>query len=299
MIDPFGNIEYICENKYKPAVNERGHKYNYIFNENNIEKYDSLILGSSRVMQIIPKHSKYTNGFYNFSLHVANNAEKLFLLKEWLKHKKLKKVYLGIDYYNFHIENRPGYVDYSKFYHFSKNYLSFSTFLLSLKTIKNAIKDEPQVYFELDGELNYYNYNKQIAENRYDFSKQRLLDDGMVNYKKFIDFEVQKSEYDILKDIQELAIKHDFELYVFTTPMYFSVYQLYKSNETIYTKFLSINEELKNIFGKVYLFNVDSEIIKNNRNFYDAVHYRSVIGDEIVLRLNGQSDFGELLTAKK
>lgn len=101
LIDPYGKREVIAKNIYKPILNERAKKYEYIFYENHVEEYDSLILGSSRVMQIIPSHI-FSGKFYNFGVHVANNVEKLFILEEWLKRKPLKKVYFGIDFYNFH-----------------------------------------------------------------------------------------------------------------------------------------------------------------------------------------------------
>ncbi|WP_128979269.1 hypothetical protein [Halarcobacter ebronensis] len=295
LIDPFGKSELICENKYKPIVNERGYKYDYIFKEGNIKNYDSLILGSSRVMQLIPSHSQYTKGFYNFGVSVANNAEKLFILKEWLKNKPLKKVYLGIDYYNFLIDTRPGYVNYYKFYGFSKNYFSFSTFLITLKTISNSIKNKPEVFIEKDGALNYYSKNKEIEEGLFDFSTKKLVEDAIPNYNKFSNFEVQESVFETLKEIEKLSHEYKFELYVFTTPMYYEAFQLYQKNETIYKKFLYINEQLKNIFGRVYFFDGDINLTSNNINYYDSVHYRPILGDKIILRLNSESAFGKLL----
>ena len=300
IIDPYGKQNIFCSFKYKPVLNERGKKYDYIFYKNHIDDYDSLILGSSRVMQIIPSNSPLTKSFYNFSVHVANNAEKLFILKEWLKRRKLKTVYLGIDYYNFHKDKGPLNINYSKFQNYdSGNYLSISTTKLSYKSLKNQFQDTPQTFFNKDGSINYYNNDKLIKNNKYDFSKQRFEEAS----KSFVQnnlindpFIIEEKVFTILREIKKLSEKHNFKLYVFITPMQHEVLKQLQKYPDILKKYRYIDKKLVKIFTKVYNFSVENRYNNNRRNFYDPFHYRSLLGDKIVLKLNNKMiDYGKIL----
>lgn len=298
-VDPYGKQNFFCEIKYKPVLNERGQKYNYIFNENNIEKYDSLILGSSRVMKIVPSNSKFTQNFYNFGVHVANNAEKLFLIEEWLKVNKLKKVYLGIDYYNFHQNKRPLYVDTSSYKSdFNANYLSIQTLKLSYKSIANKIKVQPITFFNTDGSINYFNKDSLIAQNKYDFSTEKFRNEAVGSLKENMindPFMIDEKVFDILKEIKELSLKYGFELFVFITPSQQEVLKELKNYPELSKKYLYIDKKLVDIFGIVYKFYHDDKYNRNTKNFYDVVHYRGVLGDKIIDRLNDVGDYGVVL----
>lgn len=298
-IDPYGKQNHFCDIKYKPVLNERGQKYNYIFNEKNIKKYDSLILGSSRVMKVVPSNSKFTKDFYNFGVHVANNAEKLFLIEEWLKVKKLKKVYLGIDYYNFHQNKRPLYVDTSSYKNdFNANYLSIQTLKLGYKSLINKIKDQPITFFNRDGSINYFNKDSLIAQGKYDFSIKKFQNEAISSLKENMvsnPFVVEEKVFDILKQIKVLSIKYGFELYVFITPSQQEVFKELKNYRDLNKKFLYIDKKIVDIFGKVYKFYHDDKYNQDTRNFYDVVHYRGVLGDKIIDRLNGIGDYGIIL----
>lgn len=300
-IDPYGKQNIFCSKEFKPVLNERAKKYSDIFYDGKIREYDSLILGSSRVMQIIPSHFEETKTFYNFGVHVANNAEKLFILKEWLKVKKLKKVYFGIDYYNFHKNKRPIYLDPMKFQNNdSSNYLSVSTLKLSYKTLLNQIKNKPQTFFMEDGSINYFNNDRLIKENKYDFSQKRFETEAKNNILEDMvndPFVIDDNVFEILKEVKELSIKHNFELFVFITPMeQLSIEEIEKHPEIV-KKFQYIDSHLVDIFGKVYKFYDKNYYNADTHNFYDLVHYRSLIGDKIIQTFIGTSlDYGQILT---
>lgn len=294
-IDPFGIQNKLCEQKYKPVLNERAKKYRNIFYENNIKYYDSLILGSSRVMKIVPSNSKITSSFYNFGVHVANNAEKLYILKEWLKVKQLKTVYLGIDYFNFHSLQRPLYVNYQKFKEgVDINYFSFSTFKLSIKSLINKINDKPITYFNDDGSINYVNKDKLIMQKKYNFTTQHFIEMAKNGIEKDLvnkKFTIENRVYDILTEFKKLSYEYNFKLIVFITPMNHSVLdQLETNHQDILNKFKIIDKKLVGIFGEIYKFNTRNTLNENNENFYDPHHYRSIIGDNIVNRINNIND---------
>lgn len=298
IIDPYGRQNYFCDIKYKPVLNERGSKYHHIFYDNYIDNYDSLILGSSRVMKISPSDSNSTKSFYNFSVHVANNAEKLFLIKEWLKRKKLKTVYLGIDYYNFHKAKRAMFVDNGLYQSRNKSsYLSLNTLKLSYKSLLNKIEDRPQTFFNEDGSINYYNKEKLIAEGKYDFSRakfkqeaQQLIQNNMIDDKFIIDERV----FETLLEIAKLSKVHNFKLKVFITPMQEEVLNTLKKNPKLTKQFKYIREKTGKIFGTIYDFSTENSYNKERKNFYDVYHYRALLGDKILATLSGKSsDYGK------
>lgn len=296
LIDPYGARETLCKNIYKPILNERAKKYNYIFHANNIERYDSLILGSSRVMQIIPSHIK-EGKFYNFGVHVANNAEKLFLLQEWLKRKPLKKVYLGIDFYNFHKEKNPLAANKYKFQEqYTHNYLSLETFKLSLKSLQYQSKKQPQTFFEENGEINYFQYDLLIQENKFDFSDAKFINEAQQNFlHDYTSFEIEPKVYEILEQINTLAKKEHFELFIFFTPSHISHIDLVEQHPELYLRFQSIKTKTKSIFGKIYDFSSDQNFNQKTHYFYDIFHYRSILGDEIIKTLDNNGTYGAQL----
>lgn len=301
MIDPYGKQNFFCEEEFKPILNERAKKYHDIFYEQKIKNYDSLILGSSRVMKIVPSHFEQTKSFYNFGVHVANNAEKLFLIEEWLKVKKIKKVYFGIDYYNFHKNKRPLYVDYDKFKKDDYgNYLSMSTLKLSFKSLLNKMNNSPQTYFMEDGSLNYYEKDKLILENKYDFSLKTFIHMAQENIQDDMikdQFIIEERVFEILEKVKLLSIKYNFELYVFITPMQSEGIKIIKKDEYLNSQIEYIDDKLVQIFGKVYSFHELNRYNDDSSNFYDLVHYREMIGDKILLSLSkNESDYAKILT---
>ena len=300
LVDPYGTKEIVCKNIFKPVLKERAKKYSYIFKEDNIAKYDSLILGSSRVMQIIPSHIPNAK-YYNFGVHVGSNAESLFIIQEWLKKKPLKNVYLGIDLYSFHKLKDPLNANELKFKEqYSHNHLSFDTLKLSIKSLNYQKHNSPQSFFERDGELNYFHDNMKIKEDNYDFSDSKYEQNAKNNYKlNFIDspFEIEYRVFSILEQIKKLSKIHNFKLYVFITPKHNFAWEIATDNKKLHKDFILIKQNLVDIFGIVYDFTIESPYNKNNKNFYDPYHYTPSLGDKIIQTLqNNGSDYGAILT---
>jgi len=304
LVDPYGDRDFLVKKIYKPIVNERAYKYDYIFYKKNYKKYDSYILGSSRVMNIDPDSiKKYTNS-YNFGVHAANNKEKLFLLKELLKSgAKVDTVYLGIDFFNFNISMRQHFLDEAKFKSSSfENYLSFSMLKDSIKSIKNQLKKEPKTYIVENGLTIYYEQDQLIKNNKYDFSDKRYQE-AAKNYVKndFIEkkFQIDEKSFEALKDIKTLCDKSGIKLYVFITPNHEMLRREFLKHKEIYEKIKLIKKRLKMIFKKVYDFSVEDKENKINQNFYDIVHYRSVLGKKIIETFYGDYGYGKILKKDK
>lgn len=295
LVDPYGDREILCKNIYKPVLNERAKKYNYIFYDNNIEKYDSLILGSSRVMTIAPSHTA-EGKFYNFGVHVANNTEKLFLIEEWIKRKSIKKIYFGIDFYNFHNKKSQLNLNKNKFQEqYSHNYLSIETLNMSFKTLQYDFKNTPQVFFKDDGELVYFQNDTMIRNGSFNFSDTKYIQEAQQNYQNnYIKdkFEIEYDVFETLKKVKKICSENNIELYVFITPSHITDIKRVAADFELNSKFDMIREHLREIFGTVHDFSLASAENKNNRYFYDAYHYRANLGDKILNTLK-QSNFSK------
>jgi hypothetical protein len=299
IIDPFGNRDWIVAKHYKPAVHERSEKYTTIFHQHNIQKYNCIILGSSRVMSIIPNNNHKGEQCYNFGVHVANNPEKLFILQEWLKYAPLKTVYLGNELYNVHAKNRPLYLDKHSFTHGSEgNYLSFSTFLLSLKALKNSFKNEPQTYFKPDGSIHHSVDEESINKGTFDHSYQhfQIMAQGMIEHD-YLDniFTYESKALEPLKKIKQLCDQHHIQLFPFITPMFYEAQIAMTNNPSLSASSQRFRENLVDIFGTVYDFDINSSYNKNPENFYDAVHYRPNIGNLMINRMDNNGTYGAIL----
>ena len=300
LIDPFGDNNLLIEERYKPVVNERSQKYTYIFHKKNYTKYNSYILGSSRVMNINPKFLKQYGNIYNFGIHVGNNAEKLFLLKELIKYKApVKSIYLGIDFFNFNSSMRQHFLDETHFKDSTfQNYLSFSMFKVSLKTITYKLKQTPQTYLANNGTLIYYQKEHEIQQDNYDFSNEhlkKLSKDYLVNNFIQNNFILDTKVFDILKEIKKLCQEHNIKLYIFITPINNTLKKEFEKHTTISKKILFIKYKLINIFNIIYDFSLKDEENKKNKNFYDIVHYRESLGTKLIKSMHGDFNYGKKL----
>lgn len=297
-IDPFGSRNWLVNQEYKPIVHERSEKYNYIFHENNIHKYNCLILGSSRVMSILPP-PKSGEMCYNFGIHVANNPEKLFILEEWLKHAPIKTVYLGNELYNFHTQAQPLHLNPAKFTHGSEgNYLSIPTLLISLKALRNQLNKQSQTYFTNDGTIHYSVNENAIRLGKFDhspahfhqLSKQTIQSD-YINQP----FTYDKKALDPLKKIKLLCDQHHIKLYPFITPAYSEIHLAFRSTPQLALSSHQFRNDLTTVFGTIYDFETNHPFNKNPKNFYDPLHYRPIIGKLMYERFTVDNGYGTII----
>lgn len=298
-IDPFGNRDWIVDKKYKPIVHERSEKYNTIFNQNNINKYNCVILGSSRVMSITPSLNDATRECYNFGVHVANNPEKLFILQEWLKRSSLKKVYLGNELYNVHEHTRPLYLDPHSFKSGSEaNYLSVSTLIISFKTLQNSLKHQPQSFFDEDGTLIYFLDEQSIKEKTFNHSYnhfKKISQEAIKGIYIQNPFIYEPKALEPLQRIKAICDQHHIKLYPFITPTFYEAQLEMKSHPSLNTASQRFRNDLISIFGEIYDFDINSSENRTPTNFYDSVHYRPNIGNLMIERMHNHGNYGVLI----
>lgn len=299
IIDPFGVREWVVQKHYKPIVHERSEKYNLIFNQHAIDKYDCVILGSSRVMSMVPSANDTTKSCYNFGVHTANNPEKLFVLQEWLKHGKLKKVYLGNELHNVHPWMRPLEFGAYRFTRGSEgNYLSYSTLKISFKTLKNSLLSQPQTYFKDDGSIYYHQDEEKIKNKTFDHSKEHFkqisfeaIEGNFVQHP----FEYDTQALKPLREIKILCDRNHIKLYSFITPTFYDAQVQMLSHPNLAHAIQRFRNDLVAIFGTIYDFDVNHTENKNPINFYDPVHYRPSLGNLMINRMENNGTYGVTL----
>lgn len=298
-IDPFGARDWIAAQRYKPIVHERSEKYTLIFNQNTIEKYDCLILGSSRVMSIVPSEHEATKSCYNFGVHTANNPEKLFILKEWLKHGKLKEVYLGNELHNVHPWMNPLELHPQRFIKGSEgNLLSYSTLAISFKVLKNRVMNKPQTYFKQDGSIVYFQDEEDIRKQRFDHTQSHFKNLSIEAVRgNFIQhtFTYESNALKPLREIEKLCNENNITLYPFITPTFYEMQIQMQEQPILANGTKQFRHDLVDIFGVVYDFDIDTPINHNPANFYDPVHYRPSIGKLMIDRMNNRGNYGVIL----
>lgn len=301
-IDPYGTREWIVEKHFKPIVHERSEKYNYLFYQNNIDKYDCLILGSSRVMSLIPKHSDETQKCYNFGVHVANNPEKLFILQEWLKHAPLKTLYLGNELYTMHAESEPMHLNKNKFLDGSEgSYLSVQTFKISIRSLLYKLFNAPQTHFKADGSIRYPQEEQLIRSNQFNHSLRYFQELSHMTLNE--DYVKRPFIYEThalapLKQIKALSDHYHIELKVFITPTYSELHTLIASTPPLAEASQQFRSDLLRIFGEVYDFDDNHSLNRNPRNFYDPLHYRPILGQQMIRSMHSDNrlqPYGTLL----
>lgn len=254
----------------------------------NSDKYDSFILGSSKVGQFSAESLK--NGkYYNMTYSQGLPAEWLDTLKVFLKNKIIvKNIIVGIDSFSFTVNpethyNQPMRIPYSQLNKKKK----FETYLLT-------------------NPLNSYNYTtlkeRFINKKSYNFfysekNKDTKPDDEIeknqeshIKNKKFnspIAFnQVNRSEKTILElqEIKEICDLNNIKVYFIINP----IHQLTYENSNI-EGLNSLKHELS-LFTDYWDFSEQGKIAKNNFYWYETSHFRTNIAD-LILKTIFQEQF--------
>lgn len=299
-IDPFGTRNWIVDQKYKPIIHERSEKYNYIFNQNNINRFDCLILGSSRAMKLTPSHHKKTEECYNFAVSMASSREKLYILSYWIKYKQLSTVYLGVDFLNLHQNvDHPEQPVETKFTSGNEgNYLSFYSAKIGMKSLLNSIHKTPETYFESDGSINYYNDDKKIKNHTFDFSPERYQQlANFVHHEQFVKkpFIYSNQSLEYLKQIKILCKQNKITLYVFIPPEQTAATKKIMQDPHVKPYYFQYKRDLVSLFGSIYDFSGNYPENQNLENFYDTWHYRDILADKMVHKFHDNENYGTVL----
>ncbi len=300
-IDPFWLFKHAHKlNSIQKPFNERQQKTNHIY-FNGMEKYDGILLGSSRTTYI-NQNDFGTMNIYNYSSNSGRPVEfKGFIdFAQKCNGKDLKYIIIGADFFATDIllivksEDPQFYIDtVEQFAYKYKTLLSFSALKESFKNISSSIKGKVRVYYDRENvkyrprksdEKRVKSYNSNIKSRTDAFSDKNYAYDD--NYIKR------------LKEIKRLNPNTKF--IIFTSPISANLLVSILKNHDRMDEFERWLKEMIEVFGEVHHFMTINSVTQNLKNYRDAEHYHENIGRLLANKIagvdnNSTEDFGIIL----
>lgn len=260
-------------------------KVNHILQ--NKEAYDSFIFGSSRVGYINPQ--RIPGGrFYNFTYAEGTPTEHLGILKVLLsKGVKVKNVWIGLDEFSYrlnpekHLNDllKKPYPDVS-----GENKLAFYAKYLFLPPRILDKRQFKQVEFDI---LNTGMTRQPDKEREITAAPEQHIHNAAFNRGVRFDGEYREQTIEEIRQIARLCRENNIKLVVFMNPVYEKTYL--DNNDDDLKRFKA---ELASV-TPYYDFCWLNPVAADKMMFYEASHYREIVGDMIIERiLNKRSDFG-------
>lgn len=297
IVDPYNITKYNLLNiKYKFARDDRTEKVNYF---KTLDKFDNIMIGSSRVYSMNPKIVSDILGgtTYNFGVGTATVEDHLGIIKYLEREDKLpKNIILGVDFYTFNpdiplnsyfLRNKElNFLSYTNFDEnfFSKLY-SFDSLRASFKTLKKHFsKKKTKSRFDSLGWIGgYENYeNRDIVADAIN-TKKEISDEIVKTYSNLNYSYVDKNRIKHYEDIKKICRDNNVKLYIFNTPLNpLLLKRLHNNNNTklALNQFVNYLNSFQN-FQNLYFH---ESLYRDIRNFHGATH-TSVNAGDIILRL--------------
>jgi len=262
----------------------------------NLNKYDTLLFGSSRVQFINPFHIK-DKKVYNMTVAEGIPHEYLIMLKLFLKKgMNLKNLIIVLDDFSYQVsfashqnipDTKSHYLttgiskfDFYKTYYFRK--LNKKDYL-HIKNIYNDTNPFARHYSIIFNQKEAFNSN-------YAEYKQPKPNHPIYNIPTLYDGNEIKDTIKDIKDIVNICEEHNIKLTVFINPMHHTTYK--NSN-------LKRLEEFKDKLTYVtpyYDFTKPNRISNDNNYWLETSHYMPEVGDMILSRIYDNNttikDFG-------
>jgi len=303
IVDPYNITPYNLLNiKYKFARDDRTEKINYYSKQN---KFDNIMLGSSRVYSINPKTvSKILGGkTYNFGVGTATVEDILGILL-YLKHnnKLPKNLIVGVDFYTFNKDVPPNkyflknkelnflsYQDYREDY--LEKFFSFDALRASIKTLNHHFfhkKQKPR--FNTLGWGGFYqNYSTKVIDPNLVSVKKELHENETLFFSNFTYKHIDPKRITYMEEIKNICNNNAINLYIFNTPLHPYTLNIIESNPNLaqalkeFIAYLSSFKHFTNFYH-------DYDLYSDLKNFNGATHTTSNAGDIIINKINFTND---------
>lgn len=293
IIDPYNVSKYNLLNiKYKFAADDRADKVTYI---KNLDKFDNMLLGSSRVYTINPRVVSDIIGgtTYNFGVGRASVEDHLGIIKFLEREGKLpKNIIIGVDFYTFNKQTPPDKyflknkeLNFLSYSNYSEDYLSklysIDSFRASIKTLKNHMTKKSKSRFDnLGWASSYEDYNLKNIEKEKLKTLKEIDDDINFKYDNFKFISLDKKRVDYYNEIKDICEKNNINLYIFTTPLNPILLDVLYNSDVKYA-LDEFNDFLSTFKNFTDLYN-NPLIYKDIRNFQGATHTSPNAGDLIL-----------------
>lgn len=263
----------------------------------NPDRYDSLIFGSSRVMNINPKNIHDGGKWYNMTYAGGGPEDWLCDIKTLVSHGvKLRTLLIGVDDLSMQCNHLLRQDDV-----YNRNYRDFD-FELIMKllfhmpedAVDSGIIEEKGLYFDLYGTgTGSSPWIDEEAERNPDAYREKtkfLLPANSEMPERF------EENIQAIKEIKSIANEHDINVIFFMNPVSASTYLNDDHN-----RLADWRRALAEV-SDFYDFTGLNDITTDNYYFNDSSHYRNCVGDLIIERIfdgNERIDgFGKLITFK-
>lgn len=305
IIDPLGmfNIVNIQGfNHYKGIQN----RYIDVWKPYEIrdKKPDIIFIGSSRVGHVIdPRVYKadavvYNAGFNGVSLkHLNQYINMIYSIK------KPKKIYLGLDFFQFDEfsfsmnKNKYGFSSERINNIVNKDDIIFfyklkDTLGIDKKHLYTVLKNSRQKENISSEHINgYYNYDNNINMHINKKAYYMALSQYTKSYKKWT---YSNDAMECFQQIVNDAKKNNVELVVYFNPISIELLSLMEINN-VYDDLERVKRKVTSICGVAYDFNFVNKDITNKKYFVDASHANRLYGNIIIRDLKNKKDSTNML----
>ncbi len=284
---------------YSNTLNDRFVKMKYLLLNDNFQKYDSYLWGSSRVMKM---NSRLTGQkTYNLSVPAGMTEDYLQQLRLLLKNgAEMKTIYIGLDDFSYcrsnaSVRKNSSWILYQD--NICRDMETYSRYLLTPSILKRVKEDSSQKknMVLLDQGVTYIpeGIEKKIENCPGEYVASKKFTEPTV-------FESDSEEFtkciENLKAIKILCKEHNMEMKVFFMPHHVTTY-------------FNDDMEMMNRFKKKLVkispfwdFSGINYVTSNNYFWYETSHPRAFICDKILDKVSGQNqitwvpDFGVYVT---
>lgn len=298
IVDPYNITKYNLLNiKYKFARDDRTEKVNFF---TTLNRFDNIVLGSSRVYTVNPKKisEKLGGTTYNFGVGTATVEDHLGVLLYLKRENKLpKNLIIGVDFYTFSPDIPPNkyflenqnlnflsYENHEDEY-FSK-FFSLDSLRASIKTLKKHLNGKNQKSrFDQHGWAGVYeDYSKRDVQKDFAKVKEEIQKDVDIFYSNLTYKQIDKKKVQYYERIRKMCEENNITLYLFSTPLHPELLNILKNNANTQK---ALNEFLSymNSFENFYNFYEDNDMYSDLRNFYGSTHTSTNAGDIIIEKL--------------
>lgn len=298
IVDPYNITKFNFLNiQYKFTRDDRTEKINYFSKQN---KFDNIMLGSSRVYSINPQVVNNILGgtTYNFGVGTATVEDILGVLLYLKRNNKLpKNLIVGIDFYTFNKDVPPNkyflknkelnFLSYKKYHEeYLEKFFSFDALRASAKTLNNHFfhKDQKPRFNALGWGGFYQDYSNITLDPNLVAEKKEIFNNETLFFSNYSYKHIDPKRIQYMEKIKAICKEKNINLYIFDTPLHPYALKIIESNQNLnqaLQEFITYLNSFKH-FTNLYH---DPELYSNLKNFNGATHTTSNAGDMIMKKV--------------
>lgn len=282
VLDPWSTLKTAEWMRQGYNLNERFRKVEFL--RHNIGKFDSFILGSS-TMGLWPvepaAQSRPEGRWYNLAFLAGTPPDALRALKYLHSQgQPIKEVVYGIDIFAFRKAERSRemwkrehpLVAETGWWDWYRSHLFASSFLFGLDRIAHEMKQEPRMFFDVDGTGRYYllDWDRQIAQDETSFIKKQIYAPlekrGELQSNNLV---LIQERFDELADLKRWLDEQGVVSHFFINPMHWATIASIQP-----ASLAEFRSKVREAVGEVPDYSLREDFIRDDRKFYEVKHYR-------------------------